>query len=91
MRHLVAVGVLSLLLAGGAGMAGAGQAEKTCETVIDVATKSLSGDDLLNNAQLLVRLSVALQLTLTPGVAEEQFHAELDDTLRRIQVRGRKA
>ena len=71
--------------------AGAGQAEKTCETVIDVATKSLSGDDLLNNAQLLVRLSVALQVTLTPGVAEEQFHAELDDTLRRIQVRGRKA
>jgi hypothetical protein len=34
---------------------------------------------------------VALQVTLTPGVAADQFHAELDETLQRIKARGRRA
>lgn len=67
------------------------QAVKTCATLIDVANKSLSGNELASNAQIMVRLSVALQVTLTPGVAAEQFRAELDDTLQRIKARGRRA
>lgn len=65
------------------------QALKTCETMIDVAGKALQGNDLESNAQLLVRLSVALQVTLTPDRGEEECRAELDETLQRIRVRGR--
>jgi len=67
------------------------QALQTCETIIDVAEKSLNGEDLSQNSQILVRLSVALQVTLTPGSEAGQFRAELDETLNRIRARGRKA
>jgi CheY-like chemotaxis protein len=67
------------------------QAVKTCGTLMDVAKKSMNGSDLEANAQIMVRLSVALQVTLTPGVAADQFHAELDETLQRIKARGRRA
>lgn len=69
----------------------AAQVIGTCETIIDVAEKSLNGNDLNQNAQILVRLSVALQVTMTPGSEAGQFHAELDETLNRIRARGRKA
>ncbi len=67
------------------------QAMNTCSTVIDVARKALKGNDLPSNSQLLVRLSVALQVMLSPGRAEEELHAELDETLERIRARGRVA
>lgn len=64
-------------------------AVKTCETMMEVAAKSLNGKDLQNNSQLLVRLSVALQVTLSPERGIEECRAELDDTLERIRARGR--
>jgi DNA-binding response OmpR family regulator len=67
------------------------QAVKTCQTIIEVAQTSMSGEDLASNAQIMVRLSVALQVTLTPGTLADQFHAELDETLERIRARGRRA
>jgi len=69
----------------------AGQVVKTCSTIIDVAQKSMNGSELSSNTQIMVRLSVALQVTLTPGAAADQFRAELDETLQRIKARGRKA
>lgn len=69
----------------------ADQAVKTCQTVIDVAQKALRGESIQSNAQILVRLSVALQVTLTPGRDETDLHNELDETLERIRGRGRRA
>ncbi len=65
------------------------QAVKTCETIADVAAKAINGNDLSGNAQILVRLSVALQVTLSPERAPEECRAELDETLERIRARGR--
>lgn len=67
------------------------QAWKTCQTVVEVAEKALQGESLASNAKILVRLSVALQVSLTPGRDEAQFRAELDETLERIRLRGRRA
>lgn len=67
------------------------QAVKTCATLIDVAENALIGRDLVQNSQILVRLAVALQVALTPGRSEHEFHTELDETLERIRVRGRRA
>lgn len=66
------------------------QAFKTAATVVEVAGNAIAGKDLANNAQLLVRLSVALQVTLTPHRGEAECHAELEETLQRIKLRGRK-
>jgi len=67
------------------------QAFKTAGTVIDVAKKALEGRELATNAQILVRLSVALQVTLSPDLDENTCKAELDETLERIRARGRRA
>lgn len=64
---------------------------KTAGTIIDVAKRALSGDEIATNAKLLVRLSVALQVTLSPELSESHCQAELDDTLERIRARGRRA
>ncbi|MFT3808761.1 MAG: hypothetical protein QM698_02480 [Micropepsaceae bacterium] len=69
----------------------AAQVIGTCETIIDVAEKSMNGNELGQNSQILVRLSVALQVTMTPGSEAGQFQSELDETLNRIRARGRKA
>lgn len=74
-----------------AGQQNAEQAVSTSQTILDVANKSLEGNDLATNAKIMVRLSVALQVALTPGGVAEQFHAELDQTLERIRARGRVA
>lgn len=61
----------------------------TCRTVIEVAEAAMNGVDLAKNAQILLRLSVALQVTLTPGRGAEECQAELAETLERIRARGR--
>lgn len=67
------------------------QAYKTSQTVIDVAKTALEGEDIARNAQILVRLSVALQVTLSPELTENLAQSELQDTLDRIRARGRRA
>lgn len=64
---------------------------KTCKTVSDVTKSAMEGNEIEKNAQILVRLSVALQVTLSPGRAEAECRAELDETLERIRARGRRA
>ncbi|MCC6920962.1 MAG: hypothetical protein IT548_17330 [Alphaproteobacteria bacterium] len=67
------------------------QAFKTAGTVADVVRKALEGSEIAKNAQILVRLSVALQVTLSPDLNENACKAELDETLERIRARGRRA
>jgi DNA-binding response OmpR family regulator len=62
---------------------------KTAITVADVARMSMDGNDLSRNAKILVQLSVALQVTLSPGLNENACRAELTETLERIRSRGR--
>ena len=64
---------------------------KTAITVADVARLSMDGNDLARNAKILVQLSVALQVTLSPGLNENACRAELNETLDRIRSRGRVA
>lgn len=68
---------------------GVEQAAKTCQIVIETAEKSLDGSNLATNAEILVRLSVALQVTLTPGRVARDCEVELDQTLDKIRMRGR--
>jgi DNA-binding response OmpR family regulator len=67
------------------------QVFKTAGTVVDVAKRALSGEEIAKNAQILVRLSVALQVTLSPELSESVCQAELEETLERIQRRGRRS
>ena len=63
---------------------------KTCKTVTEIAKSAIDGNEIEKNAQILLRLSVALQVTLSPGRDEAECRAELDETLERIRARGRK-
>lgn len=67
------------------------QAFKTAQTIIGVVKTALLGDEIEKNAQLVGRLSVALQVTLSPDRAEDECRAELDQTLERIRIRARRA
>ena len=64
---------------------------KTCGTVTEIAKSAIEGNEIEKNAQILLRLSVALQVTLSPGRDEAECRAELDETLERIRMRGRKS
>jgi DNA-binding NarL/FixJ family response regulator len=67
------------------------QASKTAITVVNVTKRALNGDEIAKNAQILVRLSVALQVILSPNLDEDHCKSELEETLERIQARGRRA
>jgi len=64
---------------------------KTAQTIIGVVKTALQGDEIEKNVQLIGRLSVALQVTLSPDRAEDECRAELDQTLERIRIRARRA
>ncbi|MFO1238091.1 MAG: hypothetical protein U1F24_13970 [Alphaproteobacteria bacterium] len=67
------------------------QAQNTAQTIIGVAKTAIQGVDIAKNAELIARLSVALQVTLSPDRQEDECRAELDQTLERIRARGRRA
>jgi len=67
------------------------QAQNTAQTIIGVARTAIQGVDIAKNAELIARLSVALQVTLSPDRQEDECRAELDQTLERIRARGRRA
>lgn len=70
---------------------GADQCRRTGDTVIELAQKCLDGNEMARNAKLLVRLSIALQVMLSPGLNENDCQAELEETLERIRSRGRRS